>query len=56
MTAGTTTANGVLVRAPAGRRELPEVSEPSATEIERWLTAGPRYGLTVVGPPLPPEA
>jgi quercetin dioxygenase-like cupin family protein len=41
---------------PADQHQLPEASEPSAAEIERWLTASPRYGLRVLGPPLPPEA
>lgn len=28
---------------------------PMNIEIERWNEVGPRYGLQVVGPPLPPE-
>jgi quercetin dioxygenase-like cupin family protein len=42
---------------PAPDRRLPEPGETSMTEeIQRWLETAPRYGLRVVGPPLPAEA
>jgi quercetin dioxygenase-like cupin family protein len=41
---------------PAAERRLPgSDSQPLDVEIARWNTVGPRYGLEVVGPPLPPE-
>jgi quercetin dioxygenase-like cupin family protein len=42
---------------PAPARRLPEPGEMSLPEeIQRWLEAAPRYGLRVVGPPIPAEA
>ena len=39
---------------PAGRRELPEPDgKQLGADIGRWLEAAPRYGIEVVGPPLP---
>jgi quercetin dioxygenase-like cupin family protein len=41
---------------PAAERRLPgEDGLPMADEIKRWNEVGPRYGLTVVGPPLPED-
>jgi uncharacterized cupin superfamily protein len=41
---------------PARERRLPGNDGQSAeVEIPRWNEVGPRYGLQVVGPPLPPE-
>lgn len=42
---------------PAPARRLPEPDETSLPEdIQRWLEAAPRYGVTVVGPPIPADA
>ncbi len=39
---------------PAPERRLPgEDGLPMAEEIARWNEVGPRYGLEVVGPPIP---
>jgi quercetin dioxygenase-like cupin family protein len=39
---------------PAAERRLPgEDGTPMAEEIARWAEVGPRYGLQVVGPPIP---
>ena len=39
---------------PAPERRLPGADgRPMAEEIGRWNVVGPRYGLEVVGPPLP---
>jgi quercetin dioxygenase-like cupin family protein len=39
---------------PAGQRRLPEPDEEQmGAEIGRWLEAAPRYGIEVLGPPLP---
>lgn len=39
---------------PAAERRLPgEDGQPMEVEIPKWLDAGPRYGLEVVGPPIP---
>jgi quercetin dioxygenase-like cupin family protein len=40
---------------PAAERRLPEPGD-LAEEITRWLEAAPRYGLRVVGPPIPADA
>jgi quercetin dioxygenase-like cupin family protein len=41
---------------PAPERRLPGADGQSLeVEIPRWNEAAPRYGLQVVGPPLPPE-
>lgn len=43
------------VGTPATQRRLPGVDGLStAQEIERWNQVAPRYGLSVVGPPIPP--
>jgi quercetin dioxygenase-like cupin family protein len=42
---------------PAPAHRLPEPDEFSLGEdIQRWLEAAPRYGLSVIGPPIPAEA
>jgi quercetin dioxygenase-like cupin family protein len=42
---------------PAAERRLPgNDGLPMQTEISRWNEVGPRYGLRVVGPPLPTDA
>lgn len=42
---------------PAPDRRLPEPGETSMNEeIQRWLETAPRYGLQVVGPPIPADA
>ena len=39
---------------PAAARRLPGPDEADlAGDIQRWLAAGPGYGLQVIGPPLP---
>jgi len=39
---------------PAAERRLPGADgQPLDVEIPRWLEVGPRYGLEVVGPPIP---
>jgi mannose-6-phosphate isomerase-like protein (cupin superfamily) len=40
------------VGVPAAERRLPD-GGVSADDIARWLELGPRYGLRVVGPPIP---
>ena len=41
---------------PARDRSLPgDDGQTMAVEIPRWNEVGPRYGLEVVGPPLPEE-
>ncbi|GLZ45324.1 cupin [Actinomycetospora sp. NBRC 106375] len=39
---------------PATERRLPDGGVNPA-DLERWMEAGPRYGLQVVGPPLTPQ-
>lgn len=42
---------------PAVERRLPGADGlPTSDEIARWNEVGPRYGLQVVGPPLPEDA
>lgn len=42
---------------PAAEHRLPEPDEEALTaDIHQWLAASPRYGLTVVGPPIPEGA
>jgi quercetin dioxygenase-like cupin family protein len=42
---------------PAPDRRLPGPGETSMNEeIQRWLETAPRYGLQVVGPPIPADA
>lgn len=42
------------VGVPAGERRIPGTDGLSFDEeVKRWNEAGPRYGLQVVGPPLP---
>jgi len=42
---------------PAVERRLPGADgRPMAEEIPRWNAVGPKYGLEVVGPPLPEDA
>ncbi len=45
------------VGVPAGARRIPADGEARsmAEEIARWNEVGPRYGLEVVGPPIPEE-
>jgi uncharacterized RmlC-like cupin family protein len=44
------------VGVPATERRLPGADgQPMATEIARWNDLGPRFGLSVIGPPLPAE-
>jgi quercetin dioxygenase-like cupin family protein len=39
---------------PAGKRGLPEPdADQLQADIARWLEASPRYGIEVIGPPLP---
>lgn len=39
---------------PASERRLPGADgQPPEVEIPRWAEVGPRYGLEVVGPPIP---
>lgn len=41
---------------PASAHRLPEPEETSLPDdIQRWLEAAPRYGLSVVGPPIPAD-
>jgi hypothetical protein len=40
------------VGVPAAERRLPDAGV-SAEDVARWLELGPRYGLRVVGPPIP---
>jgi quercetin dioxygenase-like cupin family protein len=37
----------------AARRELPGNTQPLAEEIQRWIEISPRYGLQILGPPIP---
>lgn len=42
---------------PAAERRLPgDDGQPLEVEIPRWNEVSPRYGLQVVGPPLPEDA
>jgi quercetin dioxygenase-like cupin family protein len=42
---------------PAGDRELPPPDqELLMADVRRWLETAPRYGLQVVGPPIPADA
>jgi hypothetical protein len=44
------------VGVPAVERRLPGPDGlPFDVEVARWNEVGPRYGLRVVGPPLPPD-
>jgi quercetin dioxygenase-like cupin family protein len=43
------------VGTPASARRLPDGGLPAA-EIARWIELAPRYGLRIVGPPIPEEA
>ena len=43
------------VGAPADERRLPDRGV-SAEDIARWNELGPRYGLRIVGPPIPPAS
>ncbi len=41
---------------PAGERELPPADqEQLMADVHRWLEGAPRYGLSIVGPPLPAD-
>jgi quercetin dioxygenase-like cupin family protein len=57
-----TTPGGLMglydeVGIPARERRIPGPDgQPMDVEIARWNVVGPRYGLEVVGPPLPQEA
>jgi quercetin dioxygenase-like cupin family protein len=42
------------VGVPAAERRLPD-SGVTPADVEAWLEAGPRYGLRVVGPPIPED-
>ncbi|MFZ0323386.1 MAG: cupin domain-containing protein [Actinomycetes bacterium] len=59
---GLTVPGGLLklydeVGIPAAQRRLPgDDGLPMSEEIERWNELGPRYGLRVVGPPIPADA
>ncbi|MGN6302556.1 MAG: cupin domain-containing protein [Angustibacter sp.] len=59
---GLTVPGGLLslydeVGVPASERRLPGTDgRPLAEEIGRWNEIGPRYGLQVVGPPIPEGA
>lgn len=41
---------------PADERRLPGGPMPDPDEIMRWVECAPRYGLRVVGPPVPEDA
>ena len=41
------------VGVPAADRRLPDGGIPAA-DIQRWSELAPRYGLRIVGPPIPP--
>jgi quercetin dioxygenase-like cupin family protein len=42
---------------PAAQRQLPEPDDEALTDdIHQWLAASERYGLSVVGPPIPADA
>jgi quercetin dioxygenase-like cupin family protein len=43
------------VGVPAEQRRLPDRGV-SPEEVSRWIELGPRYGLRVVGPPIPPSS
>lgn len=57
-----TTPGGLMhlydeVGIPAAERRVPGADGlPMDVEISRWNSVGPRYGLQVVGPPLPADA
>lgn len=59
---GLTSPGGLMalydeVGIPATERRLPGADGlPMGEEIARWNEVGPRYGLQVVGPPLPEDA
>jgi hypothetical protein len=41
---------------PAGGHELPPPDqEQLMADVHRWLETAPRYGLSIVGPPLPAD-
>lgn len=41
---------------PASERRLPGADGlPPEEEIMRWMEVGPRYGLSVIGPPIPED-
>ena len=42
------------IGAPAVERRLPD-GGVSPQDVQRWLELGPRFGLRVVGPPIPEE-
>jgi hypothetical protein len=42
---------------PTSQRRLPSADEqPLAADIQRWIEAVPRYGLSIIGPPIPADA
>jgi quercetin dioxygenase-like cupin family protein len=42
---------------PAGGRELPPPDQDALmADVHRWLENAPRYGIQVVGPPIPADA
>jgi quercetin dioxygenase-like cupin family protein len=42
---------------PAGDHQLPSPDqEQLMADVHRWLEAAPRYGLSIVGPPIPADA
>ena len=42
---------------PAGDHQLPPPDqEQLMADVHRWLEMAPRYGLSIVGPPLPADA
>jgi mannose-6-phosphate isomerase-like protein (cupin superfamily) len=43
------------VGVPADERRLPDRGV-SAEDVARWNELGPRYGLRIVGPPIPPAS
>jgi quercetin dioxygenase-like cupin family protein len=59
---GVTAPGGLMalydeVGRPAPERRLPEPGETSMPEeIQRWIETSPRYGLRIVGPPIPAGA
>ena len=56
-TRGTSSGSTTRWACPAAERRLPGADgRPMAEEIPRWNAVGPRYGLEVVGPPLPEDA
>jgi quercetin dioxygenase-like cupin family protein len=42
------------VGSPASERRLPDGGLPAA-EVSRWIELAPRYGLRIVGPPIPED-